>query len=704
MKRWTKKIAAPILVAALPLAASAEDLITTKTNNFGAPGKLIELPSAELAPDGQLSTTLGYHDGYSRMTLSFQILPRLSGSFRLVGIDDLTPANPIYYDRSFDLRYRFLDEGRFTPAMAIGLQDFVGTSVLAAEYIVATKTIGDRLTVSGGIGWGRLGSYNSFGSSGSRAGFDPASEGGKFSVDDWFRGDYSFFGGASFDVTDRLTFSAEYSSDAYDREVATRIFERKTPWNFSLSYQVRDDVELTAYSLHGSKIGARVNLSLNPKKAPAPGGTELAPVPVAVRPAGSAADLGWTTEPDTQAAVVQSVANSLDKDGIDLDGINLQGTSAHIRIENETYDIQSQAFGRTLRVLSRTLPSSVETLNVTIMAKGMPVSTMTFNRSDLERLENAPAADALAVARFEDPLRFSDFPAPLDGLYPRFNWWIGPYTKTVFFDVNSPIMMDAGIRAKAEYNFGSGFIASGSVSYKLIGSLDEAQATRGSKLPHVRTSLSRYLENEDPVLDRLTLAKYFRPAPNLYGRVTAGYLETAYAGVSAEMLWKPVDSRLAFGVEANYVEPRAFDQQFGLRSRNTPGGVIPRASGHVSAYYDLGNGFHTQVDMGRYLAGDWGATVSLDREFANGWRVGAFATKTNVSSTQFGDGSFDKGIRIDIPMSWAIGKPTRKTRNITLRPFTRDGGARLNIDGRLYDTIRDAHEPEVAKSWGKFWR
>ena len=60
-------------------------------------------------------------------------------------------------------------------------------------------------------------------------------------------------------------------------------------------------------------------------------------------------------------------------------------------------------------------------------------------------------------------------------------------------------------------------------------------------------------------------------------------------------------------------------------------------TGYVSAYYDFGNGYLGQLDVGNYLAGDVGATVSVDRVFVNGWRVGAFATVTDVSADEFGE-------------------------------------------------------------------
>ena len=126
--------------------------------------------------------------------------------------------------------------------------------------------------------------------------------------------------------------------------------------------------------------------------------------------------------------------------------------------------------------------------------------------------------------------------------------------------------------------------------------------------------------------------------------------------------------------------------------------------GHVSAYYEFPQGFTAQLDVGKYLAGDKGATLSVTREFANGWRVGAFATKTDLSAEEFGEGSFDKGVTLSIPLGWASGQPSRERVQTTLRSLSRDGGAQLNVNGRLYDRVRDSHSVKLYEGWGRFWR
>ena len=163
------------------------------------------------------------------------------------------------------------------------------------------------------------------------------------------------------------------------------------------------------------------------------------------------------------------------------------------------------------------------------------------------------------------------------------------------------------------------------------------------------------------------------------------------------MLWKPVDSRLALGAELNFVKQRDFDQLFGFQDYQT-------TTGHLSAYYAFNNGFVGQIDAGRFLAGDWGASFALDRTFANGWKVGAYATFTNVSAADFGEGSFDKGLRFTVPLETVLGTPTAKKNTTTIRSLARDGGARLDVNGRLYDLVKDSHKPELRRDWGGFWR
>lgn len=668
----------------------------------GAPG-ILDMPSAEMAPDATLSTTLTHFGGTTRGTVTFQIAPRLSGSFRYLAVEGLTELGgrdipdydrSTYFDRSFDLRYQVLTEGRYRPAVTIGLQDFVGTSLYGAEYVVATKTLTPALRVTGGLGWGRLGSHRPLGRTGTRA-TDLLEQGGVPSYDRWFRGDVAAFGGLTWAATDRLTFKAEYSSDAYVEETANGVFTPESPWNFGLDYRFDSGMQLSVMAMHGAAIGAQMTLHTNPRSSGAPGGIEPAPVPVYRRTVAERRDLGWQQDAALRDALPSRLAEAMTQDRLVFGGLRLEDTRASLRLINPTYGSEPQAIGRTARIMAQTLPGSVETFVIVPVVNGMALSAVTLRRSDIEDLENAPAAALLERTLIEDGHRRA--PAEVDGLSPALTWSVGPYLRYSLFDPDNPFRADLGARVSADYRLAPGLVLSGQVSKRLSGNLDRITRRDPSALPRVRTDYALYAREGDPAMDHLTLTGYARPGADLYARLSFGYLEQMYAGISAEVLWKPVDSRLALGVEVNYVQQRDFDQLFGLRDYDV-------LTGHVSAYYDLGQGYHGQLDVGRYLAGDVGATLSLDREFANGWRLGVFATLTDVTPEDFGEGSFDKGFRITIPLGAVRGLPSRRVSDLTIRPLTRDGGARLDLRDRLYEQVRDYHRPELEKKWGRVWR
>ncbi|MGI3169852.1 YjbH domain-containing protein [Pseudooceanicola sp. C21-150M6] len=702
MKRRILTSLAALGIAMAP-AANSDTLVTRKTNAYGRPGGLIDMPTAEMAPDAQLSTTISSFAGQTRGTLSFQITPRLSGAFRYSELRNIyVPGFDVYYDRSFDLSYLLVKEGQYWPAVKIGLQDLVGTGIYGGEFIAATKGFaGGRLRVTGGLGWGRLGSRNPIGSTGDRpTGF--LGRGGIPSYDKWFRGDVAAFGGLSFDVTPDFAVMAEYSSDIYARETTGRgrAFTPESPWNIGATYHVAQGFDISAYYMYGSEFGLSLKFATNPKTVGNPG-TDNAPLPVAVRNRADIADLGWSVDDSRRRSAGKSLTDLLELEKLKVQALRIDSQSAQVVLLNDTYDIESMAVGRTARAMTRVLPASVETFVITQTYKGIPIGSVTLKRRDIEALEHAPASAILDRAVFSGGMEQAGVLSPVEGSFPRLKWSFGPYAGLGFFDPGSPLRADVGLRLKASYNFAPGWVAEGAVSARVAGNLDGlgrggAGATTGD-VPVVRTDGARYREGHDPGIDYLTLTKYGRHGEDLYSRLTVGYLETSYAGISGEVLWKPATSRLALGIEANYVAKRDYDRLFGLQDYDT-------FTGHASAYYDIGHGFTGQLDVGRYLAGDYGATLSIDREFANGWIVGAFASKTNISSEAFGEGSFDKGFRISIPLSWALGTANRNTADLDVSSLTRDGAAKVEVRGRLYDEIRDAHQPEMAKSWGKFWR
>lgn len=695
-----RKVLFGLAVTCLPATNHAQSY---SFSNYGEPG-LIDMPSAQPASDAEFALTVTQFAGAMRTTLMFQAFPRLSGSFRYGRMDDYFGEDNPLWDRSFDLRYQLLDEGEILPAVAIGLRDIVGTGIYSSEYLVATKHLSPGISVTAGIGWGRLGSFNGFsnplGGISDKFLTRPTRDygvGGELEAAQWFRGDAAFFGGIAWAVTDRLTFKAEYSSDAYAHETGRLdLFEHRSPFNFGVTYKAHERVILHAYAMHGSEFGFGVTLPASPLRPGDNGGVETAPTPVAVRRPATIGDLSWTKTPTATLAAKETVRTQLEKQGLEMEALRVESTRATLHIRNFRYVARAEAIGRAARILSSVLPASVETFVIVPVHQGMPLAAVTLKRSDLERFEYKIDGAEQIYRRTEiSDAAFSLDPIDRDpNLYPRFRWSIGPYFLGSIFDPDNPLRFDVGAALNVQYDIAPGLVLSGTLRQKAFGNVDQADIDSPSALPRVRSDAFQYGKATTALSD-LTLTYNFRPAQNVYGRLTFGYLEMMYAGISSELLWKRVDSPFALGVELNYVKQREFDQGLGFRDYEV-------ATGHVSAYYEFANGYRGQLDMGRYLAGDWGGTMTFARTFANGWEIGAYATFTDVPFDQFGEGSFDKGIIVSIPLGYASREPRGETRRAVLQPILRDGGARLSVQDRLYDVVESYHD--LNNTWGEFWR
>ena len=697
------------LTTAIVPAAAQELSFRTTANNYGGAG-LIDMPVATPLPDGEFLVNIARSGPSLHTALTFQMTPRLQGTFRYSGAMGLdrdpagfsVSAGQYYFDRSFDVRFQLLREGRYLPDVTVGLQDFVGTGLYSGEYIVATKSIHPRVKVTAGLGWGRLGGQARVANPG---------QGGLPAYDRWFRGPAAAFGGVEWQVTDRLGLKLEYSSDRYLEErgltqfTANNPLDYRSPLNVGLEYQLGPGYRVGAYYKHGSTVGVSFTLFNNPSRPRLRGVQGAAPIPVPLRsdprtrPQDFATD--WADSREVKESLRDTLAEHLKGDGLILEALVLTGTRAELRIRNPGIDANAQAIGRAARAMAIRLPMSVEHFDIVPVTRGIPASMVRLRRSDLERLETAPDAAAQLRARAEflpagalasDALRGKD-------LYPKLTWAAAPYLEFQLFDPRTPIQPEAGLRLRAAYDVMPGVKIYGSAKYRLLGGLENFTPLplSASKAPFkVRSEAYKYEKNAFAI-ENLAVSWQGRVANDIYGRVSLGYLERHFAGVSGEVLWKPVNSRLALGAELNYVQQRAFDTVLGLQGN-------PFVTGHVSAYYEFRNGLLAQVDVGRYLGRDIGATVTLEREFANGWRAGVFATLTDMPFSTFGEGSFDKGVKLTIPFSWMLGTPSRADVAMTLRPVQRDGGARLVVEDRLYMPIREYHAKRLDDQWGRVWR
>ena len=698
-----KPILSAIFLIAIGSVASADTALST----LGTPG-LIDIPTAEVLNDGEVALTASLYGDTLRNTATFQVLPNVYGTFRYSIINDFDRNGDLdRFDRSFDLHYQLADETQTRPAIAIGLRDFGGTGILSSEYLVATKSLGSRVTATAGIGWGRLAQRGGFANplgiltdsfdDRASANVGGINTTGQLDFGLWFRGPAALFGGIEYQPTERLSFQLEYSSDAYDEEVERGVIEIDTPINVGLNYAFPSGSNVSAFVIGGTEVGLQYSYVFDPAVRRSPGGLETAPLPIPDSHLALFGPSNWdniSVVNDTRS----NLASLLAQEGVTLERLTAEGRKATVHIQNNRWDVEAQAIGRTARAMANVLPSDVETFVIIPYVLGLPQSAVTLQRADLEDLQDNYDGAWISLTRSQiDDAPAVDRSGEVDGLYPRLSFGLSPYTAFSFFDPDQPVRLDVGAQFAAEYSPAPGLSVDAVFRYPFYSSIDDATRQSNSVLPRVRSDSVRYAIESEFEIQQLTAEYLFKPDENLFGRVSGGYLEAMFAAVSGEILWYPIDSNLALGVELNYARQRDFDLLLGLQDYD----VI---TGHASAYYDFGNGFLGQLDVGRYLAGDWGGTVSLDREFNNGFKIGGYFTLTDVPFDDFGEGSFDKGIRFSVPVSWITGEPVRNTISQTIQPVLRDGGARLSVPNRLYPLTRDYRGQNLADGWGRVFR
>jgi hypothetical protein len=797
LRSRVKLVALLAASSALVSPAFADDHLIY--NTYGNVG-MIDMPSARMAPDGRLSMGASFQNTLERFNLGFQAFPWLEASFRYTGLQHFEAGVPVYWDRSFALKARLMQETSILPAIAIGVNDLIGTGVYSGEYVVASKRIGP-FDASIGLGWGRFGSYKPFrnplslisssfdhrGGAYNTTGDIPGSA--NFGV--FFHGPASLFGGVTWNTPiDGLSVIAEYSSDAYELEASANTYAPKNPFNFGVSYQVTNSINAGLDWLYGNTLAGHFSIALdaainsfpdrfgeppiNPQVRSRDEQTSAIEVLRGRRPSSSRAlaavdmvDQIWTADSNIVSATLDgkrlnlslsrgdvraacrkaaalaaqpsadielvnvSVANRTAQCAVtpvaspaayrveavraelpvsngkllmidastnaverkSLSEIRADAARQGIRIialqanagvliayyENDTYFKEREALDRIVRLLMSEAPREIEKFRLINVENGVPQREFDVLRAPVERDYDFMADLNLAqnLVSVPAPMRNPVLAAENRLTYPNFSWDVSPQLRQSLFDPNEPLGIQLLAAASGTVNILPGLSATLELETNLFSTVSTTR-TSDSVLPHVRTDFLEYLKHGATGIGYFDAEYRFRLAPDVFGIVKAGYLETMFAGVGGELLWRPEGRRWAIGADLYGVQQRDFDRLLGLRNYNA-------VTGHISLYY-ASPWYDLQFAMraGQYLAGDRGLTFEMSRRFSTGVEIGAFMTTTNVSAKDFGEGSFDKGIIIRIPIEWITPVHSQSQLRYDLRPIQRDGGQRLLGDTVLY--------------------
>ena len=213
-----------------------------------------------------------------------------------------------------------------------------------------------------------------------------------------------------------------------------------------------------------------------------------------------------------------------------------------------------------------------------------------------------------------------------------------------------------------------------------------------SEIPHVRSDIQEYLDEGKNNIARMQLEYMFSPRKDIYVRTDIGILEEMFGGIGGQILYRPIEKRYALGMSLHRVRQRDYDQRFSFRDYET-------TTGHLEFYAELPNQIFLQAHAGKYLAGDKGLTLDFSRRYNSGFVVGIFATKTNLSAQEFGEGSFDKGFYFSIPTKLFYPDFRSGVISFGLHPLTKDGGAFLSQQNQLFGLFGETNLSSISRDW-----
>jgi hypothetical protein len=393
----------------------------------------------------------------------------------------------------------------------------------------------------------------------------------------------------------------------------------------------------------------------------------------------------------------RSLNKSLRDESIYIQGATYKENSVDVAIASTRFFSVTRAAGRTARIVSALSADSVEEINIHAMNGDLEVVTININREEFDATDNFRGSpnELLNKSRVSStsnkPLfLYADFIPTVD--FPEFDWNISPSLKHQIGGPEGFYLGQLSLKLDTSVKFARSISLTTSFSANIYDTFRNFNNASTSTIPHVRSDIQDYLREGKNSMQRMQLEYMFSPIKDVFIRGDLGYLEEMFAGFGGEILYRPVEKNIALALSLHKVQQRGFKQRFSLRDYKT-------TTGHIKLYYELPKEIHAGLRVGKYLAGDNGATLDLARRFQTGFMLGIFATKTNLSTEEFGEGSFDKGFYFSIPIKLFYSDYKPGIISFGMHPLTKDGGAIINEYHALYGITGDAKGRSIFRDW-----
>jgi hypothetical protein len=577
-------------------------------------------------------------------------------------IPALTAGYGDYKDKIIGLKYQFIPEGKYLPAIAIGFMDPHGTRLYPSQYLVLSKQI-YPFDFTLGYGNGRFGKNP----------LPAQGEGIKlemFSHPKEWLDDSQFFWGVQLAISEKIAFMFEYSPIKYHiqtRDPAQEKYFREpvsSKINYGLRLRPAKWFEIDVSYQRGDEIGVNVSLAYEL-------GRPFIPIFDPIHREKKENKLDPLSERLSEALVYMGFSDIV---------IVHEQEDMWVEAQNDKYFYNAKAVKIMLDTVNGISPDTVGKVHIILKKNGVPLFEIAAERADVSDLYT----EKLTTGEFLHLSSVRTNRKDILGLRGRnkrsFRFGIKPSFETFLNDPSGFFKYRLGAEGWVSYHPWKGAsLVTGIAAYPLN---NISTSNEPLSVP-VRSDLVLYTQ-EKVALNRLMFDQIKKVTPEIFSKFSVGYLEIQYAGIDAELAMPVLEGRLLLGISGSAVKKRDPDDLFRLKEDDVK-------DIYTTAFFNTRLNIPEKemaidINAGRFLAGDYGARFTVYK-YINGVTLKAWytITDTSVFSDGFNRGYRDKGIGISIPMRFFRGTDSKKTYSFSLSPWTRDTGKDIAHYGKLFD-------------------
>jgi hypothetical protein len=652
--------------------------------NYYLNGGYFVMPSSRAGADGSMGFSFSSLPPYHNYNIRFQPFDKLevSGNYRIfLGVEDNNLSKHgfgDYADKGANAKYILFhpEESDYRlPGVAVGAEDFMGTQLFGAQYIVATY-VRPEYNFEVSVGYGNKRFNGLFGG---------------MTWMPWWKERASWL--------QKLAFVAEYDAVKYQDtyyEPSPYGREQKSHLNVGIKYRY-GSLDLMVSSIRGKEIAGSIALNHNigtmRGMLPHFEDPDIYKAPINIEPLGVVR---------TRHALGHDFSYACDEQGLTLLDLRYDSEEQHLWmiIRNDTHRYEVDFKERIMAVVRVLAPSEMKTVSVVVKGRGLPCFQYDFRNEDLMRSREQRVGDFemhVISPRKDVDFRWKDRSELLFcRREPFFEFGVRPRLKTFF----------GSARGKFKYSLGAAATVSGFLwddiayslecSYTFFSNAEVVSSTdmiNPSQIINVLSDSSLYQRKNVLSIDKMYLQKSWNAGKGWFFRGAAGHFEAAYGGVAAEALYFPADGLCAFGVETAVLKKR---QYRGIKFSETVrklDGFTPsyiKYTGYQSffnIYCPLPSNMDLTVKAGRFLAHDIGARFEVSRTFASGLTIAAWFTYTNAHDILNRERYHDKGISLTLPIDIFLPYSSRSEWGHGMAAWSRDIGGVAATGDTLYSAV-----------------